>query len=421
MTSTFLILGAGLSYLVGAIPFGLIIGRLKGVDILKEGSGNIGATNVGRLLGRGYGLTVFFLDLLKGGVPAWVGMHFLHEPLGPEMSGILLGACSFMGHIFPVYLGFKGGKGVATGAGVMAVLIPIPFSFAIATWLAVVSSSRMVSLGSLLSTQVLVVLQGGIALCANTSGAWLLLGFTILSAAFVWVKHLANIRRILQGTENKVQDSLMWHGMGNLIFMLALSVWLGSYFFFTFVLGPGVFQWFESAVLGDTRPYWLPVPEVFLQPSPEGMPNPLLKEQASRLAGLVVTPLFKIYYPLQIACAFFVLLLLCGRLVAGGSGNASKSAISWFCVGLFLVIANWLLLAPTENARLKRANSTDAYVLAGSENKPNLEKVIADRKEFGKIHGISLIINLGTGLALFAGVICTSIHNDRKPEMFNKK
>lgn len=412
MTITILILGAALSYLVGAIPFGLIVARIKGVDILSQGSGNIGATNVGRVLGRGYGLLVFFLDLLKGALPAWVGMRFLHEPVGPEMAGILTGAAAFLGHLFPLYLGFKGGKGVATGAGVMLVLVPIPFAFAIVSWLALVSSSRMVSLGSLISTLVLVVLQGIVACGAGTPGARWLLAFTMVAAAFVWIKHLANIRRIFQGTENKVQDAQIWHGLGNLILLLSLGIWLGSYCFFTFVIGPGVFHWFETAVLAENRPYWLMVPEAFQQASPQGLPVPLAKEQASRLAGLVVGPVFKIFYALQVSCALFALLGLVGKSTGAGCWKMRRQAILMILLAALSVGVNWSLLGKTEEARIERAKSTDAYLLAPTDQKPDLQKVLADRGAFGKIHGVSLLVNFSTGIFLLLGVTFLSFHRE---------
>lgn len=415
MDVAYLILGVVVSYLVGAVPFGLLVARIKGIDLLQQGSGNIGATNVGRVMGRRFGLLVFALDLLKGAIPVWIGLRFLNHSIGSEISGILMGASAFAGHLFPPYLGFKGGKGVATGAGVMAVLVPTPFLFAILTWLAAVASTRMVSLGSLASTLVLVLLQGSIlVLHPYRTGNWMLFIFTLLCGFFVWMKHLSNIKRICNGTENLVHDSLLWRGLGKSLMQISLGLWIGSYAFFTFVIGPGVFQWFGKAVLQENPPYWLVVPEVLKQKVPEGMPDPLAREQASRLAGLIVTPAFKIYYPLQVGCAFFVLLLLSGEILVNGVRKGCKSAILLIGVAALLVVANWLLLGPTEKIRLKRANSTDAYIFADPKAKPNLEAVLADRKEFGKIHGISLVINLGTGLALLGGVIAISFHNSKK-------
>ena len=415
MDIAFLLFGIFAAYLFGAVPFGLLVARIKGVDLLRQGSGNIGATNVGRVMGRRYGILVFVLDLLKGAISSWVGLRFLSHPFGSEISGILMGASAFVGHLFPIYLGFKGGKGVATGAGVMAVLVPTPFLFAILTWLAAVASTRMVSFGSLVSTVVLVVLQGSVlVLHSGRAGNWELFFFTLLCGGFIWIKHISNIKRICNGTENLVQDSLLWRGLEKSMLQLALGLWIGSYAFFTFVVGPGVFNWFEKAVLQENPPYWLVVPEVLKQKVPEGMPNPLEKEQASRLAGLVVTPIFKIYYPMQAWCAFFVLMLLSGKVFVKDSRKAGKSSTILFFVAAIMILVNWILLGPTEKARLKRANSTDEYVLASTENKPKLETILADRKEFAKIHGISLIINLVSGLALLGGVVSFSFRESGK-------
>jgi len=166
--------------------------------------------------------------------------------------------------------------------------------------------------------------------------------------------------------------------------------------------------------LQENPPYWLVVPEVLKQKAPEGMPNPLEKEQASRLAGLVVTPIFKIYYPMQACCAFFVLLLINGKVFVKDFRKVGKSSTILFFVAAIMILVNWILLGPTEKARLKRANSTDEYVLASAENKPKLETILADRKEFAKIHGISLIINLVSGLALLGGVVSFSFRESGK-------
>src|SRR5947209_1202304 len=117
-----------LAYLLGAIPFGYLIARWRGLDIFRHGSGNIGATNVGRVLGRRFGVLVFLLDFGKGALPTLIANLIgrdeagdLAETLGPNGLGVAAGLAAFLGHLFPVYLRFRGGKGVATGAGVVAV------------------------------------------------------------------------------------------------------------------------------------------------------------------------------------------------------------------------------------------------------------------------------------------------------------
>src|SRR6266849_10612035 len=125
-----------ISYLIGAIPFGYLIARWRGVDILKVGSGNIGATNVGRVLGSRFGILVFVLDFAKGAVPVGAAIIVRNSLKVTQGSGdlgslvsalpVLAGLSAFVGHLFPVFLRFHGGKGVATGAGVVAVLLPGP-------------------------------------------------------------------------------------------------------------------------------------------------------------------------------------------------------------------------------------------------------------------------------------------------------
>src|ERR1700737_4362332 len=132
-------------YGIGAIPFGYLIGRWRGVDIFQHGSGNIGATNVGRVLGKRFGILVFVLDFAKGAVPAALALWVQQWPqdipkveLGLLYKGLAVwtGLAAFLGHLFPIYIRFRGGKGVATGAGVVSVLVPIPALGALIVWLA---------------------------------------------------------------------------------------------------------------------------------------------------------------------------------------------------------------------------------------------------------------------------------------------
>jgi acyl-phosphate glycerol 3-phosphate acyltransferase len=137
-----------LSYLIGSVPFGYLVGRWRGVDVLTAGSGNIGATNVGRLLGRPFGILVFVLDFLKGALPVLLAMiadPYANGP-SPAIAGVIAGIAAFLGHLFPLFLGFRGGKGVATGAGIVLVLLPLPTLAALFFWLTIASATRYVSL-----------------------------------------------------------------------------------------------------------------------------------------------------------------------------------------------------------------------------------------------------------------------------------
>src|SRR5262249_52948315 len=137
MTVLSLIVTILLSYLTGAIPFGYLIARWRGVDILKQGSGNIGATNVGRVLGRPFGVLAFLLEFAKGALPALLakGWSATHEPDMPVGSlPVAAAVAAFLGHLYPVYLGFRGGKGVATAAGAVSVLLPATALAALLIW-----------------------------------------------------------------------------------------------------------------------------------------------------------------------------------------------------------------------------------------------------------------------------------------------
>jgi glycerol-3-phosphate acyltransferase PlsY len=201
------------AYLLGSIPFGLIVGLAKGVDPRKAGSGNIGATNVGRLLGGRYFALVFTLDMLKSLVPmlvaAWVLRGGNHDRL-TYVLWLLVGFAAIVGHMFPVYLGFKGGKGVATAAGVVLGLFPyytLPSVGSILLWLIVFWIWRYVSLASILAAVSLPVLFLMTALACQWDplGQRLpLLVFLIVVAGLVVLRHRSNIARLRAGTEHRI-------------------------------------------------------------------------------------------------------------------------------------------------------------------------------------------------------------------------
>lgn len=197
---------AGLSYLIGAIPFGYLIARARGVDILRQGSGNIGATNVGRVLGKRWGVLVFLLDFAKGALPvlATLQVAAAETDLPPDTLPVLAGICAFLGHLFPVYLGFRGGKGVATGAGVAAVLLPALTAVVLAVWAAVLLTTRVMALASLAGAILLPVLRLG-----WTARPWdqehiVLTSFCVVACLLVCARHQSNIRRLFAGTENRL-------------------------------------------------------------------------------------------------------------------------------------------------------------------------------------------------------------------------
>lgn len=205
------------AYLIGAIPFGLLIGRMKGVDIRKHGSGNIGATNVGRVLGRKFGLAAFALDMLKGLVPVALGGQWLYRQgagLGEHTTLLWLwlavGAGCILGHMFPVYLRFKGGKGVATSLGVILGFYPYftwPGLVAFGLWIALTWTTGYVSVGSMVAAgafPILFALFAGRGEWGAARYLWPLYAFAATIGILVIYRHRGNLRRLMQGTEPKI-------------------------------------------------------------------------------------------------------------------------------------------------------------------------------------------------------------------------
>ncbi|HEY4129255.1 MAG TPA: glycerol-3-phosphate 1-O-acyltransferase PlsY [Gemmatimonadaceae bacterium] len=191
------------SYLLGSIPAAYIAGKSKGIDLRKHGSGNLGATNVIRVLGTKIGLVVFLFDMAKGAFPVyffpgWVpaGDLPMHDPI---IFGIVCGVAAIIGHVRPIYLGFgKGGKGVATAAGVFLALAPIQTLLTLLIFAVVLLSSGYVSLGSLISAVMLPVL---LALTVGVRSPLFVISIAV--ALFVFWTHRANIERLRNGEEHR--------------------------------------------------------------------------------------------------------------------------------------------------------------------------------------------------------------------------
>ena len=190
------------AYLLGSIPFGLVLTRLfTSVDIRQEGSGNIGATNVRRVAGTSMGLFTLAGDVLKGVVPVWIAMAMTYPShLANEIVMCLAALCAFLGHLYPVYMKFKnGGKGVATAVGCFLVISPVACLAALLTFLIVALTSNHASTGSLSAAAVLPV-----AVLIKTNS----LLITTCAAAisiFIIYRHKDNIKRLLNGTENVIR------------------------------------------------------------------------------------------------------------------------------------------------------------------------------------------------------------------------
>jgi acyl-phosphate glycerol 3-phosphate acyltransferase len=371
-------LGILLSYLLGAVPFGYVTARLKGVDIFQAGSGNIGATNVGRVLGRRFGILVFVLDFLKGALPVALMQRYRG---GTDAAAVAAGLAAFLGHLFPVYLRFRGGKGVATGFGVVAMLLPGPTLAAALVWVAVLSATHTVSLASLLAALALAVVRLVSVAEPFAEGERILTGFSLLAAALVALRHRANIARLLRGQENRVSDSPRLHMLARVLHVLALGLWFGSGVFFTFVAALSLFHTFEGFAQGP--PSWLP------------LPADLTKEQGTRLAGAAVGPMFPLYFALQGLCGVVALITAWGWTKTAPAERTSRIRFAIVTMALALVLAGWPLVGKIEELRFARYAADEA---------------VADpaRAAFGVWHTVSLVLNLGTlvlvgiGLALAA-------------------
>lgn len=183
------------AYLVGAIPFGIILSLGSGIDIRTRGSGNIGATNVARLLGRKLGILTLLADIAKGFLPMFAVAWFLPETPQKNMVVALCGAATVLGHMFPVYLGFKGGKGVATGLGIFFYLAPAGVLVCLAVFVGAVALSGFVSVGSLLGALAVIP-----TLWFMGEPHWKVV-LAVFVVVMIWLKHYQNIGRLLQGTE----------------------------------------------------------------------------------------------------------------------------------------------------------------------------------------------------------------------------
>lgn len=201
-----LIATAAASYLLGSIPTGYWIGRSRGVDIRKVGSGNIGATNVLRTLGRGWGLLCLCLDLVKGWIAAGVLAALSYSPQSPWTlidQQLAHGVMAILGHSYTCFLNFRGGKGVATSAGVLAAIAPAGLIISLMIWIAVVAVTRIVSLGSLIAANLLPVCV--LILYKEREGFIRLILICIALALLITYRHRGNIKRLLSGEEPKIR------------------------------------------------------------------------------------------------------------------------------------------------------------------------------------------------------------------------
>jgi glycerol-3-phosphate acyltransferase PlsY len=185
-----------LAYVAGSVPFAFLLARRRGVDLRTRGSGNVGAANVLRTSGVGAAVAAVALDALKGTVAVLVAQRLTSGAAEVMAAGVV----SVLGHVYPVWLRFRGGKGVATAAGVFVVLAPVALGAAVIMFVAVVRVTRFVSLGSMAAAVTLPILSAALGGPASvTAGA-------VLTAAIIVHRHRANLSRVLAGTERRVGE-----------------------------------------------------------------------------------------------------------------------------------------------------------------------------------------------------------------------
>src|SRR4030042_6178443 len=186
------------SYLIGSIPWGLIAGKLRGVDVRRYGSGSIGATNVLRTIGTKSAVVVLALDVLKGVAAVFIGRYVIGSPTGEMAAGF----AAVTGHDWSVFLRFKGGRGVATTLGCVVVMEPLSSVAGIVVFIILIALTRYVSLGSICGSLAAVAVMG--AFWAVDRVPWEYFVFIAVAVALIIFQHRDNISRLLSGTENKL-------------------------------------------------------------------------------------------------------------------------------------------------------------------------------------------------------------------------
>lgn len=192
------------AYLLGSIPFGLILAKwVRGVDLRQFGSGNIGAANAVRAMGRGWGLVAFALDFLKGWAPVFFAAHFAHEEVQRlPLLMVLCGTAAVLGHCFSIYLRFRGGKGVATGCGAIVAINPLIFVAGGIVWLITVLTTRYVGFASIMMG---VTFPIATWFLVGESERALLIGAVLLTV-LILIRHRSNLQRMMAGTEPRAGE-----------------------------------------------------------------------------------------------------------------------------------------------------------------------------------------------------------------------
>ncbi len=395
------------AYLIGALPFGYLLGRMKGVDLFKVGSGNIGATNAGRVLGRKFGLLAFAFDFLKGSLPV-AAIDPVAKAFGVDAQAVLghvdalrVGAalCAFLGHIYPLYLGFRGGKGVATGAGVLLVLVPGPTVLGLLAWLVLLLATRTVSLSSILGVCLMLLCRMLSVPAPFGPEQWLVSTFCTVGVTLVLLKHRANIRRLLAGTESQIDDGELRHTFLRAFHLFSVGLWFGAAAFFNFGTALSVFDSFKKVVYDGPSDR-----TAYVQIIPEDAPKQQKDDLASALAGAAVGPIFPKYFLLQTICASIAVVtsLTWFRTEPGRRWHRARAIVLAIAFGLVLV--GWPISDVVSQLRVERWNPDPAVAKMA-------------RTAFGPWHLVSLASSAVTtclaGVGLLMGAKLPQRPNDK--------
>ncbi len=357
-----------MAYLLGSLPVGYVIGRIRGVNLFEVGSGNIGATNAGRVLGRPYGVLVFVLDFLKGALPVAFIVPIARSlsdhsefALGhPDVLRVLAAALAFLGHLFPIYLGFRGGKGVATGAGAIFGLVPGSVTLAMLSWIVVMLASRLVSLASLVAVTILVI-----SYLIGTPQPWHdaalpVTLYVVLGTLLVVLKHRTNLRRLIGGTESLVGEFAMREPVLRMLHVLVLGFWFGGAAFFNFAAAPAIFASFKEVVFAGPSDRTA-FETLIAVDAPEERKNAL----ASALAGTAVGPVFPKYFAMQTICGVVALITALSWWNLATGRRINRWRVLVIGVALATVVAGWPISNYVSELRVERFTSATAKAAFG--------------------------------------------------------
>ncbi len=384
-------------YLIGGIPFGYMIGRFRGVDIFKEGSGNIGATNVGRVLGKKYGILVLLLDFAKGALPVILATNLpvnYYQTINSGEFGVAAGLAAILGHTFSIYLGFRGGKGVATGAGVIFFLLPIIALISLVVWIGFVLAFRYISVGSLASAISLLITRFLITSLPFARPNLVTTIFCLAVAGLVFVRHRGNIKRLFQGTENRLQGTQTMLKLTKAIHVLSMGLWFGTIIFFSFVVGLTMFNTMQD-ITHSTKSYpWFQVPSTFASAT-DPIDGPY--EYGVRIAGTLISPMFLWYFLIQGFCGFLALASCWSWQSQFPHQKIHRWRFTILALAFATVVLGWPIERTVHDLRAVRHEKMDQYFAAGQSSKEELQKEALEAKaDFGRWHGYSLLLNFAT-------------------------